>query len=98
VNTGKCEDDYGGKMFLAMERNGNSLGFASSERLRFIEKNELPVYEGTQEYCLWLGCVGSYDPRGREIVLRKRNARAALCGGWATICCSSRRPRPTSSR
>jgi len=69
VNTGKWEDDYGGKMFLAMERNGNSLGFASSERLKFIEKNELPMYDGTQEYCLWLGCMGSYDPQGREIVL-----------------------------
>jgi Fe-S oxidoreductase len=69
VNTGKWEDDYGGKMFLAMERTGNSLGFASSERLKFIEKNELPIYDGTQEYCLWLGCMGSYDPQGREIVL-----------------------------
>jgi Fe-S oxidoreductase len=69
VNTGKWEDDYGGKMFLAMERNGNSLGFSSSERLKFIEKNELPIYDGTQEYCLWLGCMGSYDPQGREIVL-----------------------------
>jgi Fe-S oxidoreductase len=69
VNTGKWEDDYGGKMFLTMERNGNSLGFSSSERLKFIEKNELPLYDGTQEYCLWLGCMGSYDPQGREIVL-----------------------------
>jgi Fe-S oxidoreductase len=69
VNTGKWEDDYGGKMFLAMERNGNALGFASSERLKFIEKNELPIFDGTQEYCLWLGCMGSYDPQGREIVL-----------------------------
>jgi Fe-S oxidoreductase len=69
VNTGKWEDDYGSKMFLAMERNGNSLGFASSDRLKFIEKHELPIYDGTQEYCLWLGCMGSYDPQGREIVL-----------------------------
>lgn len=69
VNTGKWEDDYGSKMFLAMERNGNSLGFASSERQKFIEKNEFPIYDSTQEYCLWLGCMGSYDPQGREIVL-----------------------------
>jgi Fe-S oxidoreductase/nitrate reductase gamma subunit len=69
VNTGKWEDDYGTKMFLALERNGNSLGFASSERQKFIEKSELPIYDGTQEYCFWLGCMGSYDPQGREIVL-----------------------------
>jgi len=69
VNTGKWEDDYGTKLFLNLERNGNALGFAASERLKFIEKNELPIYDGTQEYCLWLGCMGAYDPQGREIVL-----------------------------
>jgi Fe-S oxidoreductase len=69
VNTGKWEDDYGGKLFLNLERNGNALGFAASERQKFIEKNGLPFYDGTQEYCLWLGCMGAYDPQGREIVL-----------------------------
>jgi len=29
----------------------------------------LPYFDGTQEYCLWLGCMGAYDPHGREIVL-----------------------------
>jgi Fe-S oxidoreductase len=69
VNTGKWEDEYGTKLFLTLERNGNSLGFPSSERQKFIEKNALPIYDGTQEYCLWLGCMGAYDPHGREIVL-----------------------------
>jgi len=69
VNTGKWEDEYGGKLFLGLERNGNSLGFSSAERQKFIEKNAIPAYDGTQEYCLWLGCVGAYDPQGREIVL-----------------------------
>ena len=32
--------------------------------MKFIEKNELPIYDGTQEYCLWLGCMGAYDPVG----------------------------------
>ncbi|MEO7651511.1 MAG: (Fe-S)-binding protein, partial [Bryobacteraceae bacterium] len=69
VNTGKLEDDYGTKLFLNLERNGNPMGFASSERQKFVEKSEFPIYDGTQEYCLWLGCMGSYDPQGREIVL-----------------------------
>lgn len=69
VNTGKWENDYGTKLFLNLERNGNALGFAASERQKFIEKNELPFYDGTQEYCLWLGCMGAYDPQGREIVV-----------------------------
>ena len=69
VNTGKWEDEYGGKLFLNLERNGNPLGFAQSERDKFIQKNGLPLFDGTQEYCLWLGCMGSYDPGGREIVV-----------------------------
>jgi len=69
VNTGQWENNYGTKLFLNLERNGNALGFASSERQKFIEKNALPIYDGTQEYCLWLGCMGAYDPQGREIVL-----------------------------
>lgn len=69
VNTGKWEDDYGTKLFLNLERNGNAMGFATSERQKFIEKNGLPIYDGSQEYCLWLGCMGAYDPQGREIVL-----------------------------
>jgi Fe-S oxidoreductase/uncharacterized membrane protein YhaH (DUF805 family) len=68
VNTGEWDDEYGGKLFLNLERNGNPLGMASSERDKFVAKQELPLFDGTQEYCLWLGCMGAYDPRGREIV------------------------------
>jgi Fe-S oxidoreductase len=69
VNTGTWEDSYGTKLFLTMERNGNSLGMQSGERAKFIEKAGLPLYDGTQEYCLWLGCMGAYDPAGRETVM-----------------------------
>jgi Fe-S oxidoreductase len=68
VNTGMWEDDYGTKLFLNLERNGNALGFSQSERDKFIAKQEFPAFDGSQEYCLWLGCMGAYDPRGREIV------------------------------
>jgi Fe-S oxidoreductase len=68
VNTGKWQDDFGTKLFLNLERNGNSLGFSSSERDKFIQKQELPLFDGTQDYCLWLGCMGAYDPQGREII------------------------------
>ena len=68
VNTGSWEDEYGTKLFLNLERNGNAMGFSQSERDKFIAKQAFPVFDGSQEYCLWLGCMGSYDPRGREIV------------------------------
>lgn len=68
VNTGAYEDDHGTKLFLALERNGNALGMSATERDKFIKKQELPIFDGSQEYCLWLGCMGAYDPQGREII------------------------------
>jgi len=68
VNTGTWEDNYGSKLFLALERGSNALGISPAERDKFIQKQELPIFDGTQEYCLWLGCMGGYDPKGREIV------------------------------
>ncbi len=69
VNTGRWEDEYGGELFLRLERNGNPLGMSMIERDRFIQKSSLPLFNGSQEYLLWLGCMGSYDPQGRETVL-----------------------------
>jgi Fe-S oxidoreductase len=69
VNTGKWDNPHGSELFVTLERYGNALGFAPSERQKFIEKNNLPYYDGSQEYCLWMGCLGSYDPNGRKIVL-----------------------------
>ena len=68
VNTGAWEDRYGTKLFLALEKQGNALGMSAMERDKFIEREQLPVFDGSQEYCLWLGCMGGYDPKGREIV------------------------------
>jgi Fe-S oxidoreductase len=68
VNTGAWEDDHGSKLFLALERGSNALGLGAAERDKFIQKQELPIFDGTQEYCLWLGCMGGYDPKGREII------------------------------
>lgn len=68
VNTGTWDDEYGAKLFLNLERNGNALGFSQTERDKFIQKQQFPIFDGSQEYCLWLGCMGAYDPRGREIL------------------------------
>jgi Fe-S oxidoreductase len=69
VNTGRWENEHGARMFLNLERCGNALGFPAGERQKFIEKSGLPYFDGSQEYCLWLGCMGAYDPGGRETVL-----------------------------
>jgi Fe-S oxidoreductase len=68
VNTGMWEDEHGAKLFLALERGSNALGISASERDKFIHKQAFPTFDGSQEYCLWLGCMGGYDPKGREII------------------------------
>jgi Fe-S oxidoreductase len=68
VNTGVWEDDHGAKLFLALERGSNALGMSATDRDKFIQKQALPIFDGSQEYCLWLGCMGGYDPKGREII------------------------------
>ncbi len=68
VNTGRWDDRHGSQLFVNLERHGNPLGIPAAERRRFLEQAGLPVYDGSQEYCLWLGCMGSYDDQGRRIV------------------------------
>jgi Fe-S oxidoreductase len=68
TNTGAWEDSHGTKLFIALEKNGNALGLPGSDRDKFVARTGLPIFDGTQEYCLWLGCMGGYDPKGREII------------------------------
>jgi Fe-S oxidoreductase len=68
VNTGSWADGQGTKLFLALEHGANAHGLPASERDKFIEKAALPIFNGSQEFCLWLGCMGGYDPKGREII------------------------------
>jgi Fe-S oxidoreductase len=68
VNTGKWEDEHGTRLFLNLERYGNPLGLPPSERDKFLGQAGLPRFSGAEEFCLWLGCMGAYDPQGRQIV------------------------------
>lgn len=68
VNTGKYQEPYTNKLFLNLETRRNPFGLEASVRDAFLQKAGLPLYDGTQEFCLWLGCVGAYDPHGQEII------------------------------
>ena len=85
VNTGAWEDDHGSKLFLALERGSNALGLSATERDKFVEKNQLPIFDGSQEYCLWLGCMGGYDPKGREIIVSFVRVMNYLCASYGVL-------------
>ena len=55
---GRLEDEYGTKL-RNLERNGNAMGFSASRARQVLAKQEFPVFDGSQEYCLWLGCMGA---------------------------------------
>jgi Fe-S oxidoreductase len=52
-----------------VERNNNPYGLPSSDRLRWANGLEVPVFAtGAQaEYCVWVSCLGSYDDRGQRV-------------------------------
>lgn len=85
VNTGQWEDEAGEKLFLAIEKYGNSLGFPAAERDKFIARNSFPAFDGTQEYCLWLGCMGSYDGGGREVIVALVSVLNHLGVTWGVL-------------
>ena len=68
VNSKLWEDEQGAELFRNLEQFGNAIGAPQSERDTFIAEQALPVFDGTQEYCLWLGCMGAYEANGREII------------------------------
>jgi Fe-S oxidoreductase len=68
VNTGSWTDGNGAQLFRNLRDHGNALGAPETERARLIAWQSWPIFDGTQEYCLWLGCMGAYDPRGRSII------------------------------
>jgi Fe-S oxidoreductase len=68
VNSEAWKDANGAQLFENLKEHGNAMGVPEAERERFINWQELPVFDGSQEYCLWLGCMGAYDPRGRSII------------------------------
>ena len=78
VNTGTWKNERGARLFVTLERTGNPLGIGSAERTRFLEQQRLPAFDGSQQYCLWLGCMGSYDPQGRATVVSLARTMDAL--------------------
>ncbi len=65
VHKGKVPPEV--RHFLeAMQKRGNPYHRPSRERSEWAEGLEVPLYDG-HEYLLFVGCVGSYDERGRNI-------------------------------
>jgi Fe-S oxidoreductase len=62
---GKVPQEYQ-KLFMNLQTTGNTEGASTS-----ILSEKLPIYDGSQEYVLWLGCFAKYalDPKYGDSVL-----------------------------
>jgi Fe-S oxidoreductase len=76
VSEGRTHSDKLTALFTTMERSPhNPWGVSHDTRRKVIESGKLPIFDGSQQWLLWMGCGGSYDPHGQDVV-----ARETCCG------------------
>jgi Fe-S oxidoreductase len=68
LNEGRVPHELNAAM-NGVERNNNPYGLPSSDRAKWANGLDVPVFgKGAQaEYCLWVSCLGSYDDRGQRV-------------------------------
>ncbi len=92
VSEGRTEHPKVNGLFQAMERAPHN-GWGASQQLRrkLLDEAALPIFDGSQDWLLWMGCGCNYDPHGQQVV---RSMQALLDGAglsWGVLsqetCC-----------
>ena len=92
VSEGRTHNDRVSELFTAMERAPHNPWKVSHDtRARFIEGEEFPIFDGTAEWLLWLGCGNSYDPHGQDVARAMAKILNAAGVSWGVLkretCC-----------
>jgi len=92
VSEGRTHSDKLSGMFNTMERAPhNAWGIGHDVRRKLIEADELPIYDGSQDWLLWMGCGASYDPHGQATVRAMKRIFEASDVSWGVLrresCC-----------
>ncbi len=92
VSEGRTNSDKLTDMFTTMERSPhNAWGVSQEVRRKFVESEELPIFDGSQEWLLWLGCGCSYDPHGQDVARSMKQILNASGVSWGVLkretCC-----------
>lgn len=92
VSEGRTHSDKLTDMFTTMERSPhNAWGVSQQVRRKFVESEELPIFDGSQEWLLWLGCGCSYDPHGQDVARSMKQILDAAGVSWGVLkretCC-----------
>lgn len=92
VSEGRTEHDKLGDLFNTMERAPhNAWGASASVRKKFVEEEAFPIFDGSQEWLLWMGCGVNYDPHGQDVARAMRKLLDAAGVSWGVLkketCC-----------
>ncbi len=68
VSEGRTHNENVTELFTTMERSPHNPWKLSHDiRAKFIDSAAFPLFDGSQEWLLWLGCGNSYDPHGQDV-------------------------------
>ena len=92
VSEGRTHNENVTELFTTMERAPhNPWKLSHDVRAKFIESAEFPIFDGSQEWLLWLGCGNSYDPHGQEVAKALSKILDAAGMRWGVLkretCC-----------
>jgi Fe-S oxidoreductase len=92
VSEGRIANQKLAGFFAAMERQPrNPWGMSRQARSDFLEAEDFPLFDGSQEWLFWLGCGLSYDPHGRSVARAMKDVLDAAGVSWGVLeresCC-----------
>ena len=92
VSEGRTNSNKLADLFRTMERSPhNAWGAPQEMRTRLIESGPFPIYDGSQEWLLWLGCGCSYDAHGNDVARAMAKLLDAAGVMWGVLrretCC-----------
>ena len=92
ASEGRIDNEKVTKLYSVMEKAPhNPWGIGQDMRRKFVEKEKLPIFDGSQEWLFWLGCGLSYDPHGQKVAVAMREILDAGNISWGVFenetCC-----------
>jgi Fe-S oxidoreductase len=92
VSEGRVENEKLVELFNVMERAPhNPWGIGRSAREKFIQRENFPLFDGSQEWLFWLGCGLNYDAQGQKVAVAMSRILNAAGVSWGVLaeetCC-----------
>lgn len=92
ASEGRISNEKIVSLFASMERQPrNPWAMGRNVRQKFLEGEQFPLFDGSQEWLLWLGCSLSFDPHGRSVARAMKTVLEAAGASWGVLehetCC-----------